>query len=184
MQKYIRFSDIKIWFLMSEIHILDIKNTRHFLISFKLQIWKNHFSNIIVSIFWYQKWFFWYLKFKLISWYHKIYFLISRKTNHFWSQKNHLLISRIRICDIKNWFSDIKNQNSWYQENKLFIAIKNINFDIHIINSKFFFNIRNWFLDIKIWILDIRKWFFDIKISIFWYLEFFFCIKNSNYWYQ
>ena len=171
--------------------IFDVRNSHSWYKKYKT------FSDIIQipdmkkSFFWYHridflisKMIFWYLKFKLISWYQKKYFLISGKTNHFWYEKFICWYQEFEFVISKIDFLISKNQNSWYQENKLFIAIKNINFDIHIINSKFFFNIRNWFLDIKIWILDIRKWFFDIKISIFWYLEFFFCIKNSNYWYQ
>ena len=95
-------------------------------------------------------------------------------------ERFHLVIYKKRsICN--------KKSNSWYQKNKVFIDIKNLNFwyqkiIFYIKNSEFFLykKMINWYQKIRI--LDIRKRFFDIKKKYFFlYEELFIDIKNWNY---
>lgn len=105
-------------------------------------IWKDRFSDIRNTndifyiknmIFWYQEFNFWRKKINLNSW---------CKKSILWHQKNIFSISRIRICDIKTWFSDITKYTFWCQ--------------------KLCFDIKNYFLISRFRIIDIKYLFFDI----------------------
>ena len=92
------------------------------------------------------------------------YFLIS---------KYHFLISKIRpkirIFDIRKWFFDFRNSNSWYKKITVIFWYQEIDFLIS----------ENHFLISKMRFFDIKKWFSDITKYVS-----FSDIKNNNFWYQ
>ena len=91
-------SEVRAYFLISENDFLILENRCDILIS-EIRV----FSDIRNSIFWYQKFFFWYEK--LFSDIRNSDFFISE--NHFWYEKFEFLI-RKSFSDIRKSFSDIR----------------------------------------------------------------------------
>ena len=147
-------------FLISEIHIINIKNKTFFRIS-KIQIPETKpWSYLFISRMWYT-----YFQNLIFSDIRNHFFYITRflKSDYdFWFQKCILYIRQIFY---------------WYQE---FESLKTENVLIFIsrmwISDIIFFETRNHFLKSQVRILEIRQWFFISKM--------YFVYQTDFYWYQ